>query len=105
VTWDEEIVGEALDPDGNRVVVTATVWRGKILKKHFELSLNLADVLRAINSPHHVAPDMNKENRRQHFLRGSGPSRWLMVVVSYEDEPARVVTAYPRRKDPSSWSR
>jgi hypothetical protein len=33
-----------------------------------------------------------------------GPSRWLLVVVSYEQTPARIVSAFANRKDPRSWS-
>ncbi len=34
---------------------------------------------------------------------GFGPSRWLLVVVSYEQEPARILTAVALRKDPKQW--
>ena len=34
---------------------------------------------------------------------GGGPSRWLMAVVSYEQEPARIITALANRKDPKTW--
>jgi hypothetical protein len=30
-----------------------------------------------------------------------GPSRWLFVVVDFNETPARIVTAYANRKDPS----
>jgi hypothetical protein len=34
----------------------------------------------------------------------TGPSQWLLVVVSYEQTPARIVSAFANRKDPKSWS-
>lgn len=98
-------VGEARDPRGVRVVVSEALWRGKILRDHPELASHLADVLRAIAEPDRVLPDPVYEDRRRHYLRGAGPSRWLLVVVSYEQEPARVISAFGNRKDPRAWSK
>ena len=100
----KDFAGEARDPDGNQVVVPAKLWQEKVLRDHPELGPHLADVLRAINSPDHVAPD-RAFNRRRHYLRNAGPSRWLLVVLSYEQEPARLITAFPNRKDLRSWSK
>jgi hypothetical protein len=50
-----------------------------------------------------VLPDPVHNDRRHHYLRGAGPSRWLLVVLSYEQEPARLISAFPKRKDPDSW--
>jgi hypothetical protein len=102
-TPDEELVGEACDLDGNRVVIPTEIWRGKVLKDHPELSRHLNDALRAIYSPDHVDPDPSFWDRRRHYLRGAGPSRWLLVVLSYEQEPVRLISAFPRRKDPDQW--
>lgn len=101
----ETIAGEARDPDGRRVVVPQTLWEEKLLHDHPEIGRHLADVLRAVAEPDHVAIDPVYEQRRRYYLRDAGPSRWLLVVVSYEQEPARVVTAFGNRKDPPSWSR
>lgn len=98
-------VGEARDPGGVRVVVPAELWQDKILRDHPELASHLADVLRAISAPDHILADPVYEGRRRHYLRGAGPSRWLLVVVSYEQEPARVISAFGNRKDPRSWSK
>lgn len=95
---------EARDPDGLRVVVPAALWEEKILRDHPELAPHLADVLRAITEPDRVLPDPVYERRRRYYLRGAGPSRWLLVVVSYEQEPARLISAFGNRKDPRSWS-
>jgi hypothetical protein len=43
--------------------------------------------------------------RRRYYLKDAGPSRWLLVVVSYEQEPARIISAFGNRKDPPSWSK
>jgi hypothetical protein len=98
-------VGEARDPEDVRVVMAAALWQDKILRDHPELASHLADVLKAIAEPDYVLPDPVYEGRRRHYLRGAGPSRWLLVVVSYEQEPARVISAFGIRKDPRSWSK
>jgi len=56
------------------------------------------------SQPDHIEPDP-REARARHYRRGVGPSRWLLVVVSYEQEPARIVTALATRKDPTRWKR
>ena len=99
------LAGESPDPDGRRIVVSAAVWHKKILRDHPELAPHLADVLRAIGEPDHVTPDPIFDGRRRHYLRNAGPSRWLLVVLSYDQEPARLITAFANRKDPRSWSR
>jgi hypothetical protein len=101
----EAVTGEARDPQGARVVMPAPIWRGKVLRDHPELATHLADVLRAVAEPDRVLPDPIFEERRRYYLRGAGPSRWLMVVVSYEQEPARIISAFGNRKDPRSWSK
>lgn len=98
-------VGEARDPRGVRVVLSGALWQEKILQDHPELASHLPDVLRAIAEPDRVLPDPVYEDRRRYYLRGAGPSRWLLVVVSYEQEPARVISAFGNRKDPRSWSK
>jgi hypothetical protein len=100
-----DLAGETKDPSGARVVVDADLWRDKIVRDHPEVNSHLADVLRAVAAPDHVLADPVYERRRRHYLRGAGPSRWLLVVVSYEQEPARVISAFGNRKDPRSWSK
>jgi hypothetical protein len=101
----EEFAGESADPDGRRVVVPAALWHEKVLRDHPELGSHLPDVLRAISQPDLVAPDPTFGDRSHHYLRNAGPSRWLLVVISYEQEPARLITAFANRKDPHSWSK
>ncbi len=100
---NEALVSETRDPDGNRVVIPAALWFGKVLREHSEIAPHLVDVLRAISGPDHLIPDPTTADRRHHYLRNAGPSRWLLVVISYEQEPARLLTAYPNRKDPPRW--
>jgi hypothetical protein len=102
---EEELAGEVRDPDGARVAVPAAIWHEKVLRDHPELGPHIADVLRAIQEPDHVAPDPIFDGRRRHYLRNAGPSRWLLVVLSYEQELAQLITAFANRKDPRSWSK
>jgi hypothetical protein len=100
---DKDLVGEAWDLEGNRVVISTDIWRGKVLRAHPALSPHFGEVLRAIYAPDHILPDPDFKQRRHHYLRGAGPSRWLLVVLSYEQEPVRLISAFPRRKDPDLW--
>lgn len=106
----EQLAGEARDSDGNRVVVPHALWHERVLRDHPELGHHLVDVLRAISEPDQVVADPAFTGRRRHYLRNAGPSRWLLVVLSYEQEPARLeparlITAFAHRKDPRSWSK
>jgi len=104
---DRPIVGEATTPDGIRVVIFVDTWRDHILDPHAghaELAPHLDAVLAAIAAPDHREPD-ERPHRERFFKRDAGPSRWLMVVVDFEQEPARVVTAlgYGHGRSPAGW--
>ncbi len=101
---EEDLAGETTDPDGKRVVLLDAVWRKKIVRDHPEMSAHLAAVLRAVVAPDHAASDLVFAQRTRYYVRGAGPSQWLLVVVSYEQRPARIVSAFANRKDPKSWS-
>lgn len=96
--------GEAVDPAGTRVVLDEDVWRKKIVQGHPEIAGHRDDALKAVSSPDHVALDPSFEGRKRYYARGVGPSRWLLVVVSYEQTPARIISVFATRKDPKSWS-
>jgi hypothetical protein len=97
------VAGETTDPDGERVVLVAAVWREKIVRDHPEVGSYMPFVLQAVSTPDHVAPDPIFAERTRYYVRGVGPSQWLLVVVSYEQTPARIVSAFANRKDPKSW--
>lgn len=99
---DEQLLGEVSDPDGASVVLPARIWEEKIVVDHPEVRDLLDRVLEAVGSPDHVEPDP-RSDRRRYYRRGVGPSRWLMVVVSFEQEPGRIITALALRKDPKRW--
>ncbi len=56
VVWDEPTAGETADPQGAPVVLLLRVWQEKILNAHPEIDSHMADVLKAVESPDHVAP-------------------------------------------------
>lgn len=101
----DRIVGESVDPDGKPVVLLRRVWDAKVLRDHPEMEGHIDTVLQAVSAPSHSAVDPVYENRRRYYLQGAGPSQWLMVVVSYEQEPARIVSAFGNRKGPRSWKK
>jgi hypothetical protein len=99
---DQSLLGEVRDPDGALVVLLARIWEDKIVVDHPELRDLVEQVLAAISAPDYVEADPQADRRR--YYRGSvGPSKWLMVVVSFEQEPARIITALALRKDPRRW--
>lgn len=89
---------------GNQVVLDASVWLRKIVRDHPEVASYKDDALQAVATPDHVMPDPSSEDRKRFYLHDAGPSRWLLVVVSYEQTPARIITVFANRKDPKSWS-
>jgi hypothetical protein len=101
---NEPSKSETADPDGVRVVLKGRIWSEKIVRDHHEIEAYRDEVLRTVSLPDHVAPDPDYEDRTRYYARGVGPSRWLLVVVSYEQTPARIVSAFANRKDPKSWS-
>jgi hypothetical protein len=101
---DEPAVIETTDPGGARVVLLRRVWDEKIARDHPEIDMHMLAVLRTVSNPDHTVPDPVYGDRTRYYARDVGPSSWLLVVVSYEQTPARIVSAFANRKDPRSWS-
>jgi hypothetical protein len=99
----EVVIRETRDPDDRQVVLLAGVWHEKIVPKHLELAEEVDAVMLAVRSAEHMEHDPIHRERQRYFARGVGPSRWLLVVVSYEQVPARVISAFAYRKDPPTW--
>jgi hypothetical protein len=102
VPSDEPIVGSALDPDGRDVVLLGRIWDEKISRDHPEIAGYLDAILATVAHPDHRESD-SRPDRTRFYRRDIGPSRWLLAVVSYEQQPARVITALANRKDPKQW--
>ena len=95
-------LAEVRDPDGREVVLLAQIWHDKIALDHPELDDHLSAVIATVQTPDHVEPDP-RVDRKRYYRSGIGPSRWLLVVVSFEQTPGRIVTALAVRKDPKRW--
>lgn len=96
------VIEDATDPDGRRVVLDHRGWN-HIVAEHGEMAPHRTAVIATITSPEHRQPDPHA-GRERYWRRGRGPSRWLLVVVDFDVDPARVVTAYGNRKDPPGWT-
>jgi hypothetical protein len=97
------VLAETTDLDGRTVVLDDEGW-GHILHEHPELAPYRHEIMAAVNSPDHRRPDP-RPGRERYYSRDVGPSRWLSVVVQFNETPARIVTAYANRKDPSGSTR
>jgi hypothetical protein len=102
VPAEEPVLVSVRDPDGREVVLLARIWNEKIALDHPELAHHIEAVTQTIDLPDHVEPD-DLPSRTRFYRRNVGPSRWLLAVVSYEQEPARIITALANRKDPKQW--
>jgi hypothetical protein len=98
----DELLAELRNPDGRSVVLLERIWEDKITRDHPELRAHLEHVLATVTEPDHAEPDP-RVGRRRYYRRRVGPSRWLLVVVSFEQQPGRIITAVATRKDPKRW--
>ena len=99
---DDSRAATLTDPDGHEVVLLAGIKAEKIARDHPEPVDHLDAVTETVAQPAHVEPP-ELPARTRCFRRSVGPSRWLMAAVSYEQQPARIITALANRKDPKRW--
>jgi hypothetical protein len=83
-------------------VLLVRIWEEKIARDHSEPVGHLDSVIDTVAELDHVEADP-APHRMRFYRRNVGPSRWLMAVVRYEQEPARIITALANRKDPKQW--
>ncbi len=99
---DDPRAATVTDPDGHEVVLLARIWEEKIARDHPELVDHLD--CRDRDGREARSRRAGRASARTRFYRRDvGPSRWLMAVVSYEQQPARIITALANRKDPKRW--
>jgi hypothetical protein len=89
---------EVDDPRGRLIRLEPRAW-AHIIDGHLDMAPHLEAILAVLAEPDHQDRD-ERTGRERYWGRGLGPSRWLVVVVEFEDEVGRVVTAYASRKDP-----
>jgi len=92
------VIAETIDPDGRPVVLDPDGW-DHILHEHRELAPYREEIMATVSAPDDRRPDP-RPGRERYYQRDVGPSRWLFVVVHFNEMPARIVTAYANRKDP-----
>jgi hypothetical protein len=92
-------IDSVADPLGRTVHLTDERWE-HIVDGHPYMAAHQADVLRAIREPSERI-EQARPGQDWFYLEGAGPSRWLKVVVAFdEDSTGRVRTAFPRRSKP-----
>jgi hypothetical protein len=102
VPTEDPRIATVTDPDGREVVLLARIWENKITRDHPERAGYRDAVIEAVANPDHIEPDA-VPGRIRFYRRNVGPSRWLMAVVSYEQQQSRIITALANRKDPKRW--
>jgi hypothetical protein len=98
----DDLFAELSDPDGGSVVRLARIWEDKITRDHAELRAHIEHVLATATRPDHAEPHPHAR-RRRYYRRRVGPRRRLLVVVSFEQQPGRIITAVATHKDPKQW--
>ena len=94
----DEIIEAAETAEGQRIVLTASAW-DHISFEHPEMVDHRSAILETAGSPE-VVHDDPRPGRRRHYRFQAGPSRWLRVIVDFNQEPAQIVTAHAHRKEP-----
>jgi len=97
---DDQHAATVIEPSGREVVLLARIWDNKIAHDHPELTGHLDALIETGAKPDHLEPD-TLPNRTPFNRRNAGPSRWLMAVVSHEQQPARIITALTNQNDPN----
>src|SRR4051794_16678443 len=98
---DLPTVTEQQDPGGRLVGLDAAGWQ-HIVDEHPEMARHAGGILATIAQPDHRESDP-RPGRERFWRERFGPSRWLFVVLDFNESPARVVTAFGRRDDPPGW--
>ncbi len=88
-----------VDTLGRTVHLTVGCWE-HVIDGHPYMTPYKADVLRALRTPTERI-ERARPGQDWFYLRDAGPSRWLKVVVAFDEESiGRVLTAFPRRSKP-----
>jgi hypothetical protein len=91
-----DILAETKTPEGVRVVLFEDTWCEHITESgegHPEIEPYLEGVVTSVSNPDYREPDV-RPSRERFYKHAAGPGSWLFVVVSFEREPARIVTAF-----------
>jgi hypothetical protein len=101
---ETDVVGRALSPQGRTVEITKSKWA--YVTRHVEMRGRFELLLTAIRRPDFQDPDARPGRERYWLLtRRSFQFRWLRVVVQFEGDVDRVVTAFGQDSDPDGYPR
>ncbi len=89
---------EASDPDGRLVIVDARTL-SHLARRRPQMAANVGAILDAIERPD-LREDDPVPGRERFYRRDLDPSRWLRVVVDFNNSPAFVVTAFVQHNTP-----
>ena len=95
----EGIRRKVIEPDGRAVVLTHEAWF-HITLGHPEMARYESEIMETITNPTDRTSD-TRPGRERYFADGVGPSRFLGVVVDFNDDPGQgeVVTAFGHRNE------
>ena len=65
-----------------------------IIQRHPELARLIDELLETIQCPEAITPDP-LAGRWRYWRSGIGPTRWVRVVVAWDEGPPGIVTAFP----------
>lgn len=87
------------DREGREILLSPERWQ-HIVSGHPEIEFYEQEVRRAVESPTTVL-EGREPGEEWLYLEGAGPSRWLKVVVAFDNaERGRIITAFARRRKP-----
>jgi hypothetical protein len=87
------------DRQGREVLLSPERWQ-HIVNAHPEIEVCEKAIRRAIESPTTVLAGREPDEEWL-YLEGAGPSRWLKVVVVFDNEGrGRIITSFARRRKP-----
>ena len=90
------------DPDGREVVLGLRTER-HLKQRRPEMIRHISAILNAVERPDFREDDV-VVGRERFFRRDLDPTRWLRVVVDFNQTPGLVVTAFVQYQKPRSSS-
>lgn len=87
------------DPDGREVVFDVGT-REHLTDRRPELLDHIDAILDAVNLPDYRAEDDKRSGHERFYRQDLDPRRWLSVLVSFNEMPGYVVTAWIQWSDP-----
>ena len=87
------------DPEGREVVFDVGT-REHLMKRRPQLLDHIDAILDVVNVPDYHEEDDKRAGHERFSRQDLDPRRWLTVVVSFNETPAYVVTAWIQWSDP-----